>query len=359
VVRTAARPAPSGMSDRAIAHRVAQRVRAALRAGLVAGREAVVVGVSGGPDSMALLHLLRRLAPEFRLRLHVVHVHHGLHRHADAHAAFVRRMARAWALPVSVVRVDVRGLARRQRLTLEEAARTLRYAALARIARRVGARRLAVAHTADDQVETALWRLLRGAADPLAGMPVRRPHDGLWVVRPLLGVWRDEVLAYLRAEGVPWRRDPTNRSRAALRNRIRQDLLPVLEGYNPGVRAVLWRLAQQAADDAQVLDALAAGAARTAVRRRRGRVAIDPEALRALPVALQRRVVYRALRDAGGNIRGLAFVHIERVRDMMLDGRPGERADLPGLVACRTAHDVVLQPVRRRQRRRTGARKML
>jgi tRNA(Ile)-lysidine synthase len=341
------------MPDRAVAHRVAQRVREALRAGLVAGRERLVVGVSGGPDSMVLLHVLRRLAPEFGLRLHVVHVDHGLHRLAAAHAAFVRRTARAWGLPVSVVRVNVRARARRERLTLEEAARTLRYAALARVARRVGARRLAVAHTADDQVETALLRLLRGAADPLAGMPVQRRHDGLWVIRPLLGTWRAEVLAYLRAEGVPWRQDPTNRSRAALRNRIRQDLLPVLAGYNPGVKAVLWRLAQQAADDALLLDSLAAAAARTAIRRRSGRVTVDLQALRALPAALQRRVLYQVLRDARGNIRGLAFVHVERLRRMTLAGRPGERADLPGLVAHRTVHDVVVERVRP-QRRPTG-----
>lgn len=339
------------MPDRAVAHRVAQRVREALRGGLVAGHEAIVVGVSGGPDSMALLHVLRRLAPEFGLRLHVVHVDHGLHRRAAAHAAFVRRMARAWGLPVSVARVDVRARAQRDRLTLEEAARTLRYAALARVARRIGARRLAVAHTADDQVETALLRLLRGAADPLAEMPARRRHDGLWVVRPLLEVWRAEVLAYLRAEGVPWRRDPTNRSRAALRNRIRQELLPVLEGYNPGVKAVVRRLAVQAADDALLLDALAVRAARRALRLGRGRVAIDAEALCTLPPALQRRVIYQALRDARGNIRGLAFVHIERVRRMTLVGRPGERADLPGLVAERTARHVVVRRVHQRQRR--------
>ncbi|MDR7534316.1 MAG: tRNA lysidine(34) synthetase TilS [Armatimonadota bacterium] len=339
------------MPDRSVAHRVTQQVREALRAGLVAGREAVVVGVSGGPDSMALLHVLRRLAPEFRLRLHVVHVDHGLHRRAAAHAAFVRRMARAWGLPVSVVRVDVRARAQRDRLTLEEAARTLRYAALARVARRVGARRLAVAHTADDQVETALLRLLRGAADPLAGMPAQRRHDGLWVVRPLLEIWRGEVLAYLKAEGVPWRRDPTNRLRTALRNRIRQDLLPVLQGYNPGVKAVVRRLAVQAADDALLLETLAAEAARGVLRRRRSRVTIDAAALCALPAALQRRVIYQALRSARGNIRGLAFVHVERVRRMARAGRPGERADLPGLVAERTARDVTVRRVHRRHRR--------
>lgn len=318
---------------------------------MVFGGETIVVAVSGGPDSMALLHLLRRLKDELRLCLRVVHVDHGLHRAAAAHAAFVRRLAAAWGVPVSVRTVDAASFARRRRVTVEEAARALRYRVLVQSARRAGATVIATAHTADDQVETVLLWLLRGAgSDGLAGMPPVRRHDGLRIIRPLIDVWRREVLEYLVAEGVPYRTDPTNRLRRPLRNRIRHDLLPRLAGYNPGIKAVLGRLATQVADDAALLDHLAAGAAQRALRRRRGRVAIDAGRFAALPASLQRRVAHRAMTEAGGNIRGLAFVHIEQLRDLAGTGRLGAQIDLPGVCAQRLAGEIVLT------RARAGAR---
>jgi tRNA(Ile)-lysidine synthase len=325
------------------------RVRATIRRHRMLARgDAVVVAVSGGPDSMVLLHLLRRLAGEWRLRLHVVHVEHGLHARSAAHAAFVRATARAWGTPCTVRRVAAATEATRRRVSVEDAARTLRYAALVGVARRLGARRIAVAHTADDQAETVLLWLLRGAnPDGLAGMPARRGADGALVVRPLIDLWRHEVLAYAAAERVPFRIDPTNRSRGPLRNRIRQDLLPHLAGYNPGIKPVLRRLAEAAADDAAYLDAQAGTAGRRVVRREHGRVAIDAVRFRRLPVGLQRRVAYRAAVDAGGNIGAVGFVHIERLRAMAIGGRTGERADLPGLRAQRTAGNVVLSRARR------------
>ncbi len=337
---------PAGLPPSQVLPRVRETI---VRERMLTGGETVVVATSGGPDSVALLHLLRRLQPEFRLRLHVVHVDHGLHRSAAGHARFVRQLARGWGLRVSVRRVDVRGHARRHRLTLEEAARARRYAALAQVARRIGATHIATGHTADDQAETVLLWLVRGAsADGLAGMPPARRHDGLLVIRPLLDVWREEITAYLTAERLRWRTDPTNKSCRMLRNRIRQDLLPHLAGYNAGVKAVLRRLALQAAADAALLDRLAADAAAGVVRRSSAGVLIDAAGFRALPPALQRRVAYRALQEAGGNIRDLAFVHIERIRLMAERHRPGERADLPGLWAQCTSTGVAVARASRR-----------
>lgn len=327
---------------------VLSRVRQTIRRhAMLAGGERVVVAVSGGPDSMALLHLLARLRQELSLRLRAVTVDHGLHRSSRAHAEFVRRTATAWGIPVSVVRVDARAHARRGRLSLEEAARVLRYRALARVARRVGATHLAVAHTADDQAETVLLWLLRGAAaDGLAGMPALRPHGDLRVIRPLFDLWRRDVLAYLAAGGVPSRADPTNRSRRPLRNRIRGDLIPHLEGYNPGVKAALVRLARQVADDAALLDHLAGEAGDGLLRRSVRGVTMDVAGLRSLPAALQRRVAHRALREAGGKIRDMKFVHIERIRAMAGSGRSGELVDLPGLRAERRGDRIVLSRAR-------------
>lgn len=302
---------------------------------------------------MALLHILRRLQPELRLRLHVAHVNHGLHRAAAAHASFVARTARAWGLPVTVMRVNARALARRRRVTLEEAARWVRYDALARVARRFRASHVAVGHTADDQVETVLLWLLRGtASDGLAGMPAVRPLGRARIIRPLIDVWRTEVLRYLASERVPHRTDPTNRLRRPLRNRIRQDLLPHLEGYNPGIKALLRRLADQVADDATWLGRQAHEAYARVVRRGGGGITIDVAGFRGLPASLQRRVTHMALAAAGGNIRALAFVHIERLREMAARDRPGEQADLPGLRARRRDATILLVRAARRPLRR-------
>jgi tRNA(Ile)-lysidine synthase len=323
---------------------VLRRVRETIRqGGMLTGGERVVVATSGGPDSVTLLHLLCRLRAELSLRLHVVHVDHGLHRSSAAHARFVRSLASGWKVPVSVVRVNVRAHARGRHLSIEDAARELRYAALERVARRVGATHIAVAHTADDQVETVLLWLLRGAgSDGLAGMPSSRPLDGLRVIRPLIDLWRRDVAAYLAAERLLAKQDPTNRLRRPLRNRIRGDLLPRLAGYNPGVKAVLRRLALQVADDAELLERLSTDAAREAVRRAGSKIVIDVARFRGLPIALQRRVAHRALVRVRGNTRGLAFVHIERIRSMAANYRVGQRADLPGLRATRTADGVAI-----------------
>jgi len=323
---------------------VLHRVRATVRRyGMLSGGEVVVVAVSGGPDSMALLHILRRLQQEFRLRMHVVHVNHGLHRAAAAHAAFVARTARAWGLPVTVRRVNARAVARRHRMTLEEAARRVRYDALEKLAGRLGASHIAVGHTADDQVETLLLWLLRGASsDGLAGMPAVRPLGRARVIRPLIDLWRAEVLAYLASERVPFRVDPTNRLSRPLRNRIRRDLLPHLEGYNPGIKAVLRRLADQVADDAAWLGRQAAEAYARVVGRGRGGITVDVAGFRALPASLQRRVAHLAVAAAGGNMRALAFVHIERLREMASRDRPGEQADLPGVRARRRDATILL-----------------
>ncbi len=148
---------------------------------LIDPADTVVVGVSGGPDSLCLLHVLHQLAPDLSLRLHVAHLNHGLRgAEADADAAFVQETAAAWGLPVAVGRVDVAALAQQAGMSLEEAARHARYSFLAEEARRVGARIIAVGHTADDQAETVLMHFLRGSG--LAGLRGMQPASdhGFW-----------------------------------------------------------------------------------------------------------------------------------------------------------------------------------
>jgi tRNA(Ile)-lysidine synthase len=214
-----------------------------------------VVAVSGGPDSVALLRALHTVlgpAP-----LVVAHLNHQLRgSESDADEAFVAalhaHLAEAGAaLTFRCERIDVAARAREERGNLEDVARRVRYGWLAEVARVAGARWVATGHTADDQAETVLHRLLRGTGlKGLGGIPVRRElAPNIEVVRPLLRVTRDEVLAYLEAEGQDSRRDASNADLRLTRNRIRHDLLPHLaRRYNPAVVAVLCRLAEQAAE---------------------------------------------------------------------------------------------------------------
>ncbi len=220
---------------------------------MLAGGETVSVGVSGGADSVALLHCLLTLAPALRLTVNVVHINHGLRPDAEADQAFVAELARRWGVPVSVERVTV-PVASGQ--SPEAAARAARYAALRRAAEKVGASRVALGHTANDQAETVLMRLLQGAGPRgLAGIPpVRGPY-----IRPLLEARRHQIEAELQCLGVTWREDSTNRDPKFLRNRIRHDLLPFLtSSFQPGIVEALCRAGALTRTLVTELEALAA-----------------------------------------------------------------------------------------------------
>ncbi|MBI3629760.1 MAG: tRNA lysidine(34) synthetase TilS, partial [Candidatus Rokubacteria bacterium] len=206
------------------------------RHAMLAGGEAVLVAVSGGADSVALLHVLAALAAELSLRLTVVHLDHGLRPDSAADAAFVESLARARGLPVVVDRIAVPPGG-----SLEARAREARYAALRRHAARLGADRVALGHTADDQAETVLMRLLEGAGPRgLAGIP---PVRGRYI-RPLIETRRAGIVETLTAAGLTWREDPSNRDPKFLRNRIRHELLPLLAStYNPAIVPALARAA--------------------------------------------------------------------------------------------------------------------
>jgi len=276
---------------------------------LLVPRETVLVAVSGGPDSLALLHLLTRLRTPWQLTLHVAHVDHGLRPEAVEDAAFVESIGRAWDVPVTVKTVDVRG-ERQPGESVQQAARRLRYRALAEVARTVDARRIALGHHADDQAETVLMRLLRGAGPTgLAGM---RPRRGPYI-RPLLGVTRADVEAYCRRFGLEPRRDPSNLSPQYLRSRIRHHLLPILEQeYNPNIRTVLSRTAALLREEDDLVEALARRAHRR-LQDGRGPTDLPVDGLARLPVAIARRVVRHMLHAAGVNLGHVTADHVAAI----------------------------------------------
>lgn len=294
--------------------------RSIRRHAMLAPGDGVVVGVSGGADSVALLRTLHALAPAWRLSLHVLHVDHRLRSDSAAAAAFVQSLARGLGLPVTVVTVEVG-----PRGSREAAARAARYRALERHAERVGADRIALGHTADDQTETVLMRLLSGAGlRGLAGIPPVRGR----VIRPLLGVRRTAIEDELRRLGVTWIEDPTNRDVRFTRNRIRHRLLPLLARAQPGAVGVLDRLARLARDTTTTLDTLAARELERLAREEPDAVTLPRSALAALPRPLGAEVLRQAAVRLGSGtpLRAWAYRGLARV----LGARPPRRLRLDG-----------------------------
>jgi tRNA(Ile)-lysidine synthase len=301
------------------------RLRATVaRDRLLSAGDRIVIGLSGGPDSVTLSHLLPEAARAFGAEVvALAHLNHQLRPEADEDEAFCRALAEQLGLPFDADRVDVRAVAARERTSLEDAGRTVRYAFLNQIAERRQATRIAVAHTLNDQAETVLLRLFRGAGPTgLAGI---YPRAGL-VIRPLLDVRRAEVEAFVAAERLPYREDPSNRDLSIPRNRIRHELLPYLaEHVGDGILEVLARQAVIAREDAEWLDRMATETSRSLVLEEEGRTTVDLAALMALPPALRRRVVRTALQRHAGD-RFIGFDHVEAVLAL------GREAAAPGLI---------------------------
>ncbi len=296
---------------------------------LINPREKVVVAVSGGPDSVVLLHALRRLAEEIGCSLHVAHFDHGLRPESGEDAAYVRALAGSLGVPCTVGEGRVRERAARERLSLQAAAREERYAFLRGVARQSGAQKIALGHQRDDQAETFLLRLLRGAGlDGLAAIRPARP-DG--IIRPLLYVGREEIEAYCCREGLSPRLDPTNLKPVYIRNRLRLHLIPVLADYNPRVREVLARTAEELRADAELLEELTA-AAWSRLCRQSGDdvVTLFGPGCRGEPVALQRRLLRQALAILGGRVE---YGLVERLRGLL---REEQAIQLPGMLAAWT-----------------------
>ena len=303
-----------------------QQFRAAIvRRQLLAPGERVVVAVSGGLDSMVLLHLLHRLARATRWQLVVAHFNHQLRgRASDADEAFVRETADRLKLPCAVDRAAIGRVARARRLSLEMAARELRHAFLARAARAHGARVVALAHHADDQVETFLLRLLRGAGgEGLAGMKPSAPSPAdadVRLVRPLLEFSRSSLAAYARRHRLRFREDASNACRDIPRNRVRHELVPRLRRFQPALDIVIPRAMELVGAEAEFAEA----AAHRWLRHRPRRPFVT------LAVAVQRRVIQAQLRQLGCETD---FALVEYLR--AAEGRP--IAVRPGLSMFRNA----------------------
>ena len=322
---------------------------------LVSPGDRLLAAVSGGADSVAMLHVLHRLAALLGIDLAVAHLDHRIRGDAAAaDAQFVADLASRLRLPCTVGRADVPGRARRKHLSLEMAARQARYDFLARTARTTNASSVATAHTADDQAETVILNLARGAGPAgLGGIPRRIVLNGVDVVRPLLGVTRKQVVAYLNANNLSWREDASNRDMKHLRNRVRHQVLPLLaRALNPKVRQALARTAELMHEENQWGDRAAAKALADCLA---PGAALALPALLNRPKAEQRRVLRLWLAAAGIPAEEVSFDVMSRLNTLARSGRAGGDLQVGGQWTVRKQYDAFLAPRRNTGRHRPSA----
>ena len=293
----------------------------------------IVTAVSGGPDSVCLLHILYLLSSQWGLGLEVAHFEHGLRgRESEDDARFVEKLSHDFGLGFSIEHGNVRAFADREGMGIQEAARILRYDFLERVRADTESTYIATAHTADDQAEEVLLRLIRGAGLPgLSGIPWVRDN---YIVRPLLGVTRQQILGHLKAHDIPFVIDQSNNSRAYLRNRIRKDLLPLLaEDFNPAIVRTVNRTAEMLAEDHQLLEKMAEEAYQDSLSSssRVGELGFSVKKIKGHPGPIRRRIYRMALRDLrlfSGRIRAGHLLGIDKLVTTCKD--PCASCRLPG-----------------------------
>lgn len=321
-----------------VLHRVVKTVRAR---GLFEPGHHLLVALSGGPDSVALLMLLHRLIPRWRLRLTAVHFNYGLRgQESDEDQTFAAALCASLNVPFHCVSLDAR--TRQPRVSLQAQARNVRYRAMAKLAEDVGADRIAVGHTADDQAETILFWMLRGAGiTGLAGMPAQR--DGM-IIRPLYEIRRREVLDFLNAAGQLYRQDSSNAKPIYARNRIRHQLVPVLNQIAPAAVDALCRMGDICREDDRYLEELTAGLCGVLVQPDGAGYAIDRQGFQAQPLALQRRLLREVFRRMHSSRRAPSLATVEAVRRSFSLAR-AEELHCAGNVYVRvTPNALFLQP---------------
>ena len=312
--------------------------------GLLQPGQHVVIGLSGGPDSVCLFFLLKKMG----YRLHPVHVNHQIRPgDADRDQKYVEDLARAQGLACRVVSFDCMKAARDQGITTEEAGRNMRYQSFRKEAESLLASgipgeqiAIAVAHNAEDQVETVLFRLLRGTGpDGLAGMDYKRMDpSGVPIVRPLLDVSREEILRFCREQELSPCMDHTNEVPVYARNRIRLELIPALAEYNPSVKEAVLRLSRIAAEDKAFLAGLAENWLASHMEEADGNLILPAAELSELADAVRHRVYALALEQVGLS-EDLAYSHMKAMDGILCSPNPSARVDLPRGTSARRQYD--------------------
>lgn len=298
----------------------------------------IVVGVSGGPDSLALLEFLKTLGRKYALTLSVAHLDHGLQKNSRKTSAFVRKAAESRGLPFYGKKVNVRARALRDKLSLEDAGRKERYRFFEEVAKKTRANKLATAHTLDDQSETMLMRLMRGSGlRGLAGIPYKRMQGRFEVVRPLLDCPKKDLVAWLKKERIAFVEDPMNDDPVFLRNRVRHTLLPLLKRrFNPQIQQALASLQDVCRQAQDYLHGQAGPAFRRCLKSsKRGDLVLDVGRLRALHPALRYEVLAAAAAKFQGDLAGFGYAHWEAADSLLASSQKKPETHWPHRIRVR------------------------
>jgi tRNA(Ile)-lysidine synthase len=312
-----------------------QRVLGFIREHRLLPEDSLVVAVSGGADSVCLLHILANLQEELKIKLHIAHLNHQLRgADSDADAKYVADLASKLGIPCTIEKRDVKGYQARERLSLEEAAREVRYRFLAEVAKSIGTGRAAAGHTKDDHIETILMHLIRGSGT--RGLRGLQPStlwqsgaNGLTIIRPLLEISHEETEEYCRRHKLSPRLDASNLSLSPLRNRVRQQLRPLLESYNPAIAEALLRTGRITDDEISFFDEQVGRLWDEVIRQEGKTIILDKAAFEPLDPALKRYLLRAAVEKLLGSAKDIELRHIEEM--LSLTTKPaGKRLDLPG-----------------------------
>jgi len=324
----------------------------------------VVVGVSGGADSVCLLHILLKFQKKLGVKLHIAHLNHVLRgAESEADSRYLSNLADSLGIPITVDKQDVAAYSIERKCSIEEAARELRYAFLGRVAKEAVANRIAIGHTRDDHVETILMHILRGTGiNGLCGLAPCSPmayarhemslsteipsvakeqRNNLLVIRPLLDITREETAIYCQEHQLAPRIDSSNLSLFPFRNRVRLQLLPLLRQYNPSLDQALLRLADIAKEDISFIEQRASDLWDEVAREENNTVYLYKKQLANLPIALQRQLLITAMTKLTGDARDIEANHIEAARSL-LNKPVSKRISLPRGLICQGGYDEIV-----------------
>ncbi|MDM8527366.1 tRNA lysidine(34) synthetase TilS [Anaerolineales bacterium HSG24] len=316
---------------------------------LLAASDTIVVGVSGGADSLCLLHVLLTIRTTIPLTLIVAHLNHQLRgTESEKDELFVKDIAAQWQLPIVVERHNISQIATYNKQSIEEASRYTRYQFLGRVAQQVDASKIAVGHHADDQVETVLMHLIRGSG--LSGLRGMLPLTSLddfansHIIRPLLTISRQDITLYCQNEGLTPREDVSNQDTTFFRNRIRHALIPELKRYNPAIQKNIRHTSQIVTAEVDFLnDAFEQYWTRLITKSTASGVIFRRDEWSLLPLAMKRRAIRRAIRTLIHSIKDIGFEHVERAINVVEQGQTGACVTLPkGVTLFVTYHDLII-----------------
>lgn len=314
---------------------IVAKVRSFLKKFKLVGKgDKIVIGVSGGPDSVALLLILHKLAFEFNLKLYVAHFNHCMRAKAQQDALFVQRLADKLKLPFYYGQDDSKDILKNS--SLEEYARKKRFNFLFKTCKKLGAKKIALGHNFDDQAETVLMRILRGTGlYGLGGILPKRKIDGFIVIRPLLQIKRKEIENFLQRKKIKPCFDATNREEIFLRNRVRLKLLPFLEkNFNKNIKEVLFSLAESASCD---YDYLIGQARRIYSSRKKLKV----ESLKKMHPAMRRLIIRLKIFEVQKDMRRITFKHMQEIEDLIFNRPNRSKVDLPKGIAVVKLNDIL------------------